>query len=104
MTLLPGTQLGAYEVVALRRHDGNELFFLSGGDGRMMAVAVDTTKTFEAGTPRTLFQPNAARFNTGFGDYAVARDGQRFLINSRREQASPAPLTVVVNWLAAVPK
>ena len=86
------------------RRDGKELFFLSVGDGRMMAVAVDTTRSFEAGMPRALFQPNAARFNTGYGDYAVSRDGQRFLINSRREQVSPPPLTVVVNWLAAVQK
>ena len=70
----------------------------------MMAATVDTTRGFAAGTPRTLFQPNTARFNTGFGNYAVARDGQRFLTNSRREQSSPAPLTVVVNWLSAVQK
>jgi hypothetical protein len=86
------------------RDDGKELFFLGAGDGRVMAAAVDTTRGFEAGTPQTLFQPNTARFNTGHGNYAAARDGQRFLINSRREQSGTTPLTVVVNWLSAVQK
>ena len=69
-----------------------------------MAAAVDTTRGFEAGVPLTLFQPNAARLNSVRGNYAVARDGQRFLINSRREQSAAAPLTVVVNWPCAIQK
>ncbi len=69
-----------------------------------MGAPIETTHGFEPGTPRPLFQPNTARFSSSFGNYAVSRDGQRFLVNSRREQSSPAPLTVVVNWLATVQK
>ena len=86
------------------RHDGKELFFLRQDDGTVMAAGVDTTHGFENAAPQPLFQPNTARFNTGFGNYAVSRDGQRFLVNSRRTQSTPAPLTVVVNWLSAVQK
>jgi Tol biopolymer transport system component len=86
------------------RHDGKELFYLRQDDGTLMAVAIDTARGFDAGTPRPLFQGNSARFSTGFGNYAVSRDGQRFLFNSRREQAGATPLTVVVNWLATVQK
>jgi serine/threonine protein kinase/Tol biopolymer transport system component len=88
----------------LWRHDGKELFFLRQDDGTLMAAAVDATRGFETVATQTLFQPNAARYNTGLGNYAVSRDGQRFLVNSRREQSSGVPLTVVVNWLAAVQK
>jgi hypothetical protein len=34
--------------------------------------------------------------------YAVSRDGKRFLVNARQQQATATPLTVVVNWLSAV--
>ncbi|MGH9139615.1 MAG: hypothetical protein ACRD2I_00585 [Vicinamibacterales bacterium] len=78
------------------------LFFLAAGDARMMAAPVDTTRRFEVGIPQTLFSTNAARPNTSTGNYAVVRDGQRWLINSRRDQAAAAPLTVVVNWLSSL--
>ena len=36
--------------------------------------------------------------------YAVTKDGKRFLVNARPQQSSAAPLTVVVNWTAAIQK
>jgi hypothetical protein len=37
--------------------------------------------------------------------YAVTKDGKRFLVNARPQQSSSvAPLTVVVNWTAAIQK
>jgi hypothetical protein len=36
--------------------------------------------------------------------YAVTKDGKRFLVTARPQQFTAAPLTVVVNWLAAVQK
>jgi hypothetical protein len=35
----------------------------------------------------------------------VTKDGRRFLVSAKRQQSSSAaPLTVVVNWTAAVQK
>jgi hypothetical protein len=34
----------------------------------------------------------------------VSADGQRFLINASAENASSAPITVVVNWAAGLKK
>ena len=84
------------------RADGKELFYL-GLDATLMAVPIDTTGRFDAGTPQALFPTAAPRFNTG-RVYAVTKDGQRFLVNARPQQASGTPLTVVVNWMAAIQK
>jgi hypothetical protein len=48
-----------------------------------------------------LFLSGATRLNPN-QQYAATRDGSRFLVNSRPQQASVEPLTVVVNWLATV--
>jgi hypothetical protein len=47
--------------------------------------------------------PNVA---TGFraAQYEVARDGQRFLMNMPIEEDAPSPITVVLNWMAALRK
>ncbi len=89
------------------RADGKELFYL-GADGSLMAVPVNTSDHFEAGVPQTLF-PTGARLNDfgRFGDdgqvYAVTKDGTRFLVIGPRK-SDAAPLTVVLNWTAAIQK
>jgi hypothetical protein len=50
--------------------------------------------TFEAGAPTALFKIDSI-FE---GDYEVAADGQRFLINSSVAGAQTLPFTVVLNW------
>jgi Tol biopolymer transport system component len=86
------------------RRDGKELFFIS-PDARMMAAAIDTTGQFQAGIPTALFPvstfPNALA--PGW-QYAVTKDGKRFLVNLVQRPSRTIPLTVVVNWLAAVQK
>ena len=69
----------------------------------MMTVPIDTTRQFEAGAPQALFLSGAQRLNTS-QVYAVTNDGKRFLVNARPQQASSAPLTVVVNWTATIQK
>jgi hypothetical protein len=77
-------------------------------DSKLMAVEVKTAPTFEAGTPKALFDPQTlGRRNYGFPryDYDVAADGKRFLVNSvstTPESSASAPITVVVNWLAGL--
>jgi Tol biopolymer transport system component len=88
--------------VPLWRRDGKELFFLGQGEPGLMAVTIDITKQqLEPGIPQQLFATNIV----GAGrPYGVARDGQRFLINGNAERANVDPITVVVNWLAAIQK
>jgi eukaryotic-like serine/threonine-protein kinase len=86
------------------RGDGKELFFLA-NDGSMWAAPIDTAREFQAGLAQRLFETGAAA--PGRRQYAVTKDGQRFLVlvtRSSERNASPEPLTVVVNWLAGVQK
>jgi Tol biopolymer transport system component len=84
------------------RGDGKELFFLA-PDSKMMAVTVDATTDFEAGLPEALF-PVAMSVATTTRQFAVSRDGKRFLVNARTAASIAEPLTVVVNWIGAVQK
>ena len=73
-----------------------------------MAAAVNGQgSAFEVGAVQPLFEVhrNGAVVGGYVGfNYDVAADGQRFLVNTVGEQASSAPLTLVVNWKAALRK
>ncbi len=88
------------------RGDGKELFYFA-ADGRLMAVPIKSDAAVEVGTAVPLFEarmlngPNPA---VGFRvQYDVTRDGQRFLLNVPLEDAA-SPITVVLNWSAALKK
>jgi dipeptidyl aminopeptidase/acylaminoacyl peptidase len=90
------------------RRDGKEIFYVA-ADGKLMAAEVKSVPKFEAGTPKALFDlramPNAS-VALSFR-YDVAPDGKRFLVNTLSggsEGAAGAPITVVLNWSAAVRK
>jgi len=88
------------------RRDGKEIFYI-GGDGRLTAVEVKTAPRFEAGAPQSLFDARipAAALVDGYFRYDVAADGKRFLVNAvatERPGAAPTPITVIVNWQAAL--
>jgi Tol biopolymer transport system component len=87
----------------LWRADGKELFYFA-PDGVMMTVAMDATGQFRAGAPQALFRTGATAANFFRQQYAVTKDGQRFLVNAPSQQSSGAQLTVVVNWPAATQK
>jgi hypothetical protein len=57
---------------------------------------------FEVGAVKPLF-PTRIVFAGGY-QYDVSADGQRFLIDSAPEQATSAPITVVLNWTAGLKK
>jgi len=78
--------------------DGRELYFIS-ADRKMMAVEVKGDgKRFEASVPKPLFEVREA------GQFDVSKDG-RFLIHVPQDQAAAnVPLTVIVNWQAALKK
>jgi eukaryotic-like serine/threonine-protein kinase len=93
------------------RPDGKELFYVA-PDARLMAVPIAAgadNQTLEAGAPVPLFSTRlASGANVPGGvmsrpQYAVASDG-RFLMNVAVEGAIAPPITVVLNWDAALKK
>jgi Tol biopolymer transport system component len=81
------------------RPDAKEVFFLA-PDRRLMAVPIDTSGGFHAGTPTRLFQTRIAG-PLGSGQrfpYAVSRDGKRFLMYVSDIRAAPPSIDVIVNW------
>ncbi|HEV8231744.1 MAG TPA: hypothetical protein VGQ75_05310, partial [Thermoanaerobaculia bacterium] len=86
------------------RRDGKELFYVS-ADKRLMAVEVKADATFEAGVAKALF---GTRFLPAAAphlmSYAVAGDGQRFLVTRLVEEEPAIPITVVLNWTAGLKK
>ena len=88
------------------RGDGRELFFI-GADQELMAVPVVTEGDFRASTPTALFLTGldpAGLGISGHNQYIAAADGTRFLLNQPRLDASPPPVTVVLNWPAGLKK
>ena len=75
-----------------------------------MITAVDVktgASTFEAGSPTELFNPHYVNLQhpPGFHPFAVSADGQRFLIPlspTSQDEATTAPIAVVLNWQAAL--
>jgi serine/threonine protein kinase len=80
------------------RGDGLELFYIS-PDRKVMAVDVRTKPQFEAGAPRALFQTRILSLVEARNHYDVTPDGQRFVVNSRRQEDSALPITVVSGWM-----
>ena len=85
------------------RPDGKELFYLT-ADGRMMVAEIFRGETFRAGVPQMLFRApgvNPVLASTVF-HYDVSKDGQRFLIDAAVEGPTQSPVTIVLNWQAAL--
>jgi Tol biopolymer transport system component len=82
------------------RPDGKELYYIA-PDRTLMSVAIGESAGSPAPTaPRPLFH---TRISGGLGrdvrnNYAVSRDGKRFLIVTDVEKSSSPPITVIVNW------
>ena len=82
------------------RHDGRELFYLT-LDGKLMSVAVTISPTFEFESPAPLFLTGLhflPQYRTWMNQYAVSRDGQRFLLNLWLPEAAQGPITAVIPW------
>jgi hypothetical protein len=87
------------------RQDGKELFYLA-SDGKMMSVGVTITASFEAGTPVALFQTHRRQPISAQDvfSYDVSADGQRFLVATKVDEPTAAPLSVTLNWASAMEK
>jgi hypothetical protein len=64
-----------------------------------MAIRTTTGAAFDAGAPISLFQLPFS-VDPVIDQYAVARDGQRFIFGALDDSA--APITVVLNWAAGL--
>ena len=77
---------------------GRELFYRAGA--AVMAVDVQTQPAFTAGRPEQLFSGSYVADINGHPRYAVAPNGQRFLMQDPGNQgdAAPAAIILVLNW------
>jgi serine/threonine-protein kinase len=80
------------------RADGRELYYLT-PQGTLMAVPIATEGGFSPGAPVTLFK-TALTVDPNRDQYAVSRDGRRFLISVAPESNSgtAARVIIVANW------
>jgi Tol biopolymer transport system component len=87
------------------RHDGKELFYIS-PDGKLTAVGIKLGSSVEANLPVALFQTHRRQPVSAqdLFSYDVSADGQRFLIATKVDEPSAAPLTVQLNWAAKLEK
>ena len=82
--------------------NGRELFYRHGNS--LLSVPVETTRTFSAGTPTTVFEGPYFSPPAGLAGrtYDVSRDGQRFLMIKDAPAGDPnaaaASIVVVLNW------
>jgi dipeptidyl aminopeptidase/acylaminoacyl peptidase len=86
------------------RRDGRELFYIA-PDKKLIAVAVKTGATFAPGEARALIDTRITAWegpNNEGVQYAVTADGQRFLVNTAIDAVQP--ITLVLNWAAALNK
>lgn len=82
------------------RRDGRELYYVD-LDGNLMAVDIAADSRIDSGRPRALFRTGLS-VQTFARQYAATSDGQRFLVLLPVAEATPTPITVVVNWMAAI--
>jgi serine/threonine protein kinase/Tol biopolymer transport system component len=88
------------------RRDGRELFYMA-PERTLMAIEFESSlTTFAAAPPKTLFATGMKwiEIQGTARTYAVAPDGQRFLLASATEESRSAAITVILNWTGALQK
>ena len=78
--------------------DGKELYYLD-LEGKLIAVDMAPGAKIEPGIPHALFDTHLS-VNPTVGQYAV--DGTRFLLQIPVADARTEPITVMLNWTAAL--
>jgi len=82
------------------RHDGKELYFLSGAKFKAVDVRASGA-SFEAGIPKDLFEVQLDGTNRR-NRYIATPDGQRFLFVTTPKSLDTVPFVVVQNWQTAL--
>jgi hypothetical protein len=88
------------------RRNGKELFYVA-ADTKLMSVPVALPaegQTLKVGVPVPLFRTRLVGVDQPKAQYAVAPDGQRFLMNVIADEATASLITIVQNWTAALKK
>jgi Tol biopolymer transport system component len=76
--------------------DGKQIYYLS-NDRKLLSVPVILGTSAEAGAPVTLIDAHVRR-GYGYRQYAVSRDGSKFLLNRMVGEQGMRPMTLVQNW------
>jgi Tol biopolymer transport system component len=86
------------------RLDGKELFYRAPNQTLMAVEVKSKPPTLEFSPPKALFATRIQwmEIQAAAHRYAVAPDGQRFLMISATDEAQSSPITVVLNWAAAL--
>jgi Tol biopolymer transport system component len=82
------------------RADGRELFYVE-PEGSLVAVPVDMSKTVTIGAPVRLFTMPLAP-SQFLNEYAVSRDGQRFLVQVPDTSGDSLRIVVTTNWASSI--
>lgn len=82
------------------RADGRELFFLHAQ--QFMTASIEAAPSLKPGIPTRLFSVRAGRTSDLMWEYAVVPDGQRFLFKELLFEDAGSPMTVVLDWEAAL--
>jgi hypothetical protein len=69
-----------------------------------MAMDVAPTPVFKAGIPRSLFDTHVVRSPVDQFIWDVTADAKKFLVVTTAGNGAPSPVTVVLNWQAALKK
>lgn len=75
--------------------DGRELFYVDLENRIVSAEVKHQGTSIEIGSVTPLFE---IRRPLQIYPYEVSTDGQRFLVNTRLEESTADPISVVVNW------
>ncbi len=82
--------------------DGREVYYVR-SDRMLIAVPVTLTTEFAAGAPNALFELTMPALSTPYrSSYVPAANGQRFLVNAAVGRLRPPPITLVLDWPAAL--
>jgi hypothetical protein len=87
------------------RADGKELFYVS-QDNTLMAVTLEfNQQSVRPGAPHPLFTARFGEFGAqNFRPvYAPSHAGHKFLVNVVVEETTASPVTMILNWPAAMP-
>jgi Tol biopolymer transport system component len=89
------------------RADGKELFFLAKNDTVLMAADVDLSGPVpRTSTAKELFavQLVSSPMSPEWGEYDVAADGKRFLVDALDHAPTQEPINLILNWDAELKK
>lgn len=68
-----------------------------------LSVNAKSGPIVEAGVPSVLFEMPVPPFTPSYqSSYVPSQDARRFLVNTLVQDATPSPITVVLNWVAGL--